>query len=406
MNKKRTVITGYGFLNALGHEPTAFYEQLFENKAPAIPGHFDTSDFQCRNAFAINDFNGQDYLGDVNLRPLNRIARFSVIAAQEALKHAGWTQEMLLDHDVGLVLGTLYCSLGTITQFDRKALKLGPKYASPLDFANTVINAAAGQTALWHKLRGPNTTIASGAGSGLHAIGYASDLIAQGRTTAMLAGGAEELAYESFLSFEREGLLAQKPDDGIPFSGNSSGFFLGEGAAYVVLEERESALERGATILGEIHGHATGYDLTMGSDKASFYEAQLATLEKAAEVSDRFATDIDCVMASANGGPDDTAEERALAFFLQDSNAAVAAPKAQFGEVLGASGPLSVITALLSLKHQQMPGIPGYVDGSEGLSLTRLSQQAQNVQGDTALINGHSFDGAICSLIMSMETSL
>lgn len=402
MNRKRVVITGYGLFSALGHDPELFHDNLFKESVCGPPEHFDCSDCQASEAFSIGTFDAQEHLGDVNVRPLNRIARFSVIAAQEALKHACLSEGLREANDVGLVLGTQYCSLGTLTQFDRKALKLGPKYASPLDFANTVINAAAGQTALWHQLRGPNSTIAAGAGSGLNAIGYAFDLIAQGRARTLLAGGAEELSQENFFSFDRAGLLATEAEDGVPFSGSSSGFYLGEGAGFVVLEDFESAKARHATIYGEILGFATGYDLSMATDLTSFYEAQLETLEQATAQAGIAAADLACVMASANGGKDDTSEERALAFFLQDSDAQVAAPKAQFGEALGASGPLSVIAALTCLKAGQIPGIPGYIEGSEGLSLTRLSEQAHQIHGRAALVNGHSYDGAISTLILAV----
>jgi 3-oxoacyl-(acyl-carrier-protein) synthase len=74
-------------------------------------------------------------------------------------------------------------------------------------FANTVINAAAGQVAIWHDLRGVNSTIAGGITSGLQAIAYATELIRSGQETAILTGGAEELCFESFHGFARAGWL-------------------------------------------------------------------------------------------------------------------------------------------------------------------------------------------------------
>src|SRR6185295_2478049 len=91
--------------------------------------------------------------------------------------------------------------------FDRRGLQLGPAHASPLDFANSVINAAAGQAAIWHNLRGVNSTLSAGEASGLQAIAYAADLIRGGRAEALLAGGAEELCFESFLGYYRAGRL-------------------------------------------------------------------------------------------------------------------------------------------------------------------------------------------------------
>ena len=91
---------------------------------------------------------------------------------QRALDESGWTPELRAEREVGLVLGTTFCSVKTIAEFDRRGLQLGPSHVSPLDFANSVINAAAGQTAIWHGLRGVNSTISAGEASGLLAIAY------------------------------------------------------------------------------------------------------------------------------------------------------------------------------------------------------------------------------------------
>src|SRR5262249_36934227 len=145
--------------------------------------------------------------GKGNIRPLDRTSQLVAAAAGLALEDSGGAAEMRRTQDVGLGLGTMVCSVHTISEFDRRAVAAGPTYARAMSFANTVINAAAGQTAIWHRLRGVNSTIASGSSSGLQAIAYAAQLIAGGQGTALLAGGAEELCFESFLAFNRAGLL-------------------------------------------------------------------------------------------------------------------------------------------------------------------------------------------------------
>src|SRR6185436_9181211 len=119
----------------------------------------------------------------------DRTSQLLVSAARLALDDSGWTPARLREESVGLVVGTMFCSLRTISSFDRRSLREGPSYASPLDFANTVINAAAGQTGIWHNLRGVNSTISTGASSSLEAIAYATGLIRNGHQQAILAGG-------------------------------------------------------------------------------------------------------------------------------------------------------------------------------------------------------------------------
>ena len=136
-----------------------------------------------------------------NIRPLDRTGRLAAVGVELALADAPWPAAERRARGIGLILGTMFCSVRTIGEFDRRAQQAGPEYASPLDFSNTVLNAAAGQVAIWHGLPGVNTTIASGAVSGLHAIGYAATLIRTGRASVLVAGGAEEVCFESCYGF-------------------------------------------------------------------------------------------------------------------------------------------------------------------------------------------------------------
>ena len=126
---------------------------------------FDTAALSCGQGGEVPGFDPRSYLGKTNFRPLDRTSRLVASAAHLALEDSGWTAETRADQEIALVLGTMYCSVRTIAEFDRRATSAGPIYASPLDFANSVINAAAGQTAIWHSLRGVNSTIATVAGT-------------------------------------------------------------------------------------------------------------------------------------------------------------------------------------------------------------------------------------------------
>src|SRR5213076_599124 len=128
------------------------------------------------------------------------------------------------------------------------------------EFANTVLNAAAGQAAIWHQLRGPNATIAAGGASGLQAIAYAADMIASGAIDAMVAGGADERSAEA---------LAAIADAG--HGDTSGGVPTGEAAAMIVVEAEESARARGAPIRAMILGQASGMDTAIS--RAALEEA-------------------------------------------------------------------------------------------------------------------------------------
>src|SRR5438876_1528909 len=187
---RRVVITGAGVISSLGDSPAKLHTALCEGRAGLRQIQlFSTQGLACHLGGEIASFSPKNYLGERNFRPLDRTSQLVAATAQMALDDSGWTAEMRSENEVGLVLGTMFCSVHTISQFDRRALAAGPAYASPMDFSNTVINAAAGQTAIWHNLRGVNSTIAAGSVSGLQAIIYAAELIRTGRARAILAGG-------------------------------------------------------------------------------------------------------------------------------------------------------------------------------------------------------------------------
>lgn len=146
---------------------------------------------RCREAGEVRGFSARAYLGGGNLRPLDRAAQLATSAAQQALVASGFDQDLRREREVGLALGTMFGSVRTISEFDRRAITAGPIYAKPMAFANSVLNAAAGQTAIWHGLRGINSTVSGGPTSGLLALGSAAETIRQGNASAMLAGGGD-----------------------------------------------------------------------------------------------------------------------------------------------------------------------------------------------------------------------
>jgi 3-oxoacyl-(acyl-carrier-protein) synthase len=174
-----------------------------------------------------------------------------------------------------------------------------------MDFSNTVINAAAGQTAILHNLRGINSTISTGITSGLQAIAYATEVIRSGRARAILAGGADEMCFESFYGFDRAGLLCRSDESAgdfpIPFDKRRNGFALGEGAALLMIEDAHSARERGARVLAEITGHGCAYDCSHGEDEESAVNAIALSVRRALNDAFTGPHEIDCLSASANG---------------------------------------------------------------------------------------------------------
>jgi 3-oxoacyl-[acyl-carrier-protein] synthase II len=369
---------------------------------------FETAGLACRVGAELGAFSPEAYLGRANIRPLDRTSQLVAAAAALALEDSGWTPEKRETEELGLVLGTMFCSIHTISEFDRRAVAASPIYASPMNFANTVINAAAGQTAIWHKLRGINSTIASGASSGLQAIAYATQLIAAGQATALLAGGAEELCFESFLAFNRAGLLCGSNHLSghfpVPFDAGRNGFALGEGAALLMLEEAQSAIKRGARVLAEVRGYGSAYDTSRGTNERRSIDAISRSVGIAVADADMTADEIGCLSASANGSIAwDRREAVGIASILGDraEDLPVAAIKAMLGETLGASGAIQAVDLTQSMRDGVLPGIRQLERADVDNPLRSITRETAKVEIASGLINSIGFDGNCCSLVLA-----
>jgi 3-oxoacyl-(acyl-carrier-protein) synthase len=257
-----------------------------------------------------------------------------------------------------------------------------------------VINSPAGQAAIKHKLRGVNSTISAGLVSGLYAIHYASEFLRFGRATALLAGGVEELCEESYLSFGKVGILS--PSGRVrPFAADRDGTALGEGSALWMLETADSAAARGAKALIEISGFGAAHDAHNVNSYRVRGEGAAAAIQQALCAAGIGPDAIGCIIAGASGSrAGDEMEAHALQniFGQRLDEIPLSAPKAAFGEALGASGALCAVTAGLALMNGKV---------GQAIRLPEaLAQPAEGIQSEYALVNCFGCDGNNAALIL------
>ncbi|HEX4963464.1 MAG TPA: beta-ketoacyl synthase N-terminal-like domain-containing protein [Thermoanaerobaculia bacterium] len=408
---RRIVVTGAGCLSSLADSPAGLHAALCAGASGLKPIElFATESIGCHQAGEIRPFDPQSYLGERNLRPIDRTSRLLLVAAGQALAAGGWpaaSAEEMAQREVGLVLGTTFCSVRTIAEFDRRALQLGPSYASPLDFANSVINAAAGQTAIWYGLRGLNSTVSAGEASGLAAIAYAADQIRGGRAAALLAGGAEELCFESFFGHHQAGrLCGSNPRNGngefpVPFDARRNGFALAEGAALLMLEDEEAAAERGVPALACVLGHGTGFDPWRTEEGAVRAVARAVRL--ALEDAGLRPQDVDVLSTGANGSVEGDRWEAAgvaQALGTRAADLPVTAVKSMLGEALGASGGLQAVALLGTFGDGVLPGILGLEATEDGFPLPGARPETRRAGARRGLITALSADGQAVAVVL------
>ncbi len=385
----RIVVTAAGVISPIGAGLEKFGCALYADRSAVGP----SVRFPGYTTAEIADFQPQQWLGK-GIRVMDRSARLLAVAAHLALTGAELSQESAEtpDPELGLVCGTVFGSVHSITSFDWSGLEDGPNLVNPMEFPNTVINAPAGQAAIKHRLRGVNSTVCAGLASGLHAIQYAADFLRLGRARALLAGGVEELCEESLLGFRKTGAISEG-GCAVPFCASRDGVAPAEASALWMLETADSALARGRTPWLEICGFGStqaahridAFDLR--GDGAAF------AMEEALASSEISPSDVACIAASASGSrPGDEIERRALerVFGRPLADLPVCAPKAAFGEAMGASGALCALVAGLALQEQSLPPTRGFRDTATPLS------------GEYALVNAFGCDGNNASLVVRL----
>ena len=343
-------ITGLGIVSGLGVGREAFHaalEDIDKAKETAFRGSSDVLEaFPDANTAEVWDWDPKAWLGPKGHRNNDRITKYLITAAGQALRDAGIKDDegihLRYSPDrVGVCSATAYGSLDAIAELNRVAELEDPRYINPQSFPNTVINAAAGYVSIWEKLRAPNTTIVDGNCGSLDAVLNAHTHLAFRRADAMLVGGGEIVCESLYVALAKLGVLADMRDDGL-------GVRVGEGAAYLVVEDWDRAWERSARVLGVIRGYGTAFDAPQseavlvhaGSDAV---EAAIRQALAEAEVD---ADEVDAVACAKCGLPSiDDAELHGIRAAL-GSDATVAAPKELTGENFGAAGAFGMAVAL------------------------------------------------------------
>lgn len=399
----RIVVSGAGVISSIGAGMAEFEESLYQGRSGLTEsGLVASNPEESYSAYEVVDFKPQEWLGPRGIRVLDRSARLLCVAAHLAFQDAGLAalQEGADDaRTLGLACGTTFGSIHSIAEFDWSGLVDGPKYVNPMAFPNTVINSPAGQAAIKFRLRGVNSTVSTGATSGLQAIQYAADFLRLGRGSLFLAGGVEELSPECFLGFRKNDFLSLS-DRLLPFSTERDGTILGEASALCVLEPAEEALGRGLAPLAEVAGFGFfhdarsvfGYDVSGNGGAMAVQTAlEAATIEP---------EQIACIVSGAAGSrAGDRMELNALSkvFGPRLSEIPLCAPKAAVGETLGASGAIGALAAVLALTRGTLAPTAGVRAPEKGI---RISSQPQPISGDYALATAFGCDGGNACLVL------
>jgi 3-oxoacyl-(acyl-carrier-protein) synthase len=350
-------ITGVGLVSPLGVGYPAFVRALAEwARAPsdlfAGPSAlFDPKSVADSMAAECRDFDAKQHLGDKGLRNFDRLTKMLIVSGKLTLEDAGLKRDgvhVLQPDRIGLCSATAYGSLEAITEAVQITELEDPRFLNPNRFPNTVINASAGYVSIWEDLRAPNVTVVNGNCGSLDAVFNGAMHVMHGRADAFLVGGGEALSEPLYAAFRRLGVLAEAGRRFAPGRPDSQGTRIGEGSAYVCIEQRAFAAQRGARVHGEIIGYGNAFEPP--ESEAVVVHASSRAVERAIRTALQDAqltpAEIDVVASAQSGIADfDRAEFEGIRAVLGPA-VAVVTPKAIYGESWGAAGALSMACAL------------------------------------------------------------
>jgi 3-oxoacyl-[acyl-carrier-protein] synthase II len=312
-----------------------------------------------------------------------------------------------LTDSFGVSLGSTMGSVWSVSEFDKEALRDGPRSVNPAHFSNTVINSPASHISITFNIKGFNATIATGFCSGIDSVFYAMNMIDLYEYKVVLAGGVEELCEQTYKGFHKIGHLAGsrygKEEVNCPFDRRRNGIVLGEGASIIALEEMDHALSRGAKIYAEILGYGTAFDpesCNIYSPKAFGASGSIrACLSDSNTKKER----IDYVSASANSTLDcDAMEAKALRdlFGNTPDKVPVSSIKSMIGECFSAGGAMNIAGSMGILETGFLYPTINYREPDRRCDVDCVPNVAIKRSVDRILINSFSPTGSNSSLIM------
>jgi 3-oxoacyl-[acyl-carrier-protein] synthase II len=371
---------------------------------------FDPAPYETQIAGELKGFDASAYMDRKDVRRTDRFTHYAVAAASQALIDAKLGN--VADPDrVGTAIATGVGGLETLIDGILLMERRGPSRLSPFLVPMLMANAASAQVSMQFGLSGPSLTHVSACASSSHAIGEGAEIIRRGQAEIMIVGGSEAavlaLGIAAFSAMHATSRRNDSPETASrPFDKDRDGFVLSEGAAVVVLEEREHACSRGARIYGELVGYgatADAYHITAPSPEG---EGNARAMRMALAQAGLRPEDVDYINAHGTSTqPNDREETAAIkqVFGAHAYKLLVSSTKSMTGHLLGAAGALEAIACLLAIRDGCIPPTINYATPDPGLDLDYVPNTARARVITTALSNSMGFGGHNASLIVRAD---
>ena len=408
MADRHVVVTGLGLITPIGSGIEPFWGGLrAARSAVRSVTRFDPSPFRTHMAAEVDGFVGSDWFDGRQAKRVDRCSQFTVAAARLALQDAGLDLGREESDRCGAMMGTALGGVSHAEQAHTQYLEGGLRAVDPGLALTVFAGASSTNLAIAFGITGPNITNGMSCASGAIAIGEAFRAIRRGEADLILAGGSEApLAPLTFGAFAIIRAMSSRNDDPAtasrPFDLERDGFVMGEGAAVLVLEERERALARGATAYLEVVGYGLTNDafhMTAprpdGTQAARAMRLALAEGGTAPEA-------VGYINAHGSSTPlNDVTETRAIrdVFGAHADRVAVSGTKGYYGHALGASGAIEAAICALAARRNWLPPTVNLLRPDPACDLPFVTGTGQEARPEYLLSNSFGFGGINAALL-------
>ena len=408
MDRRRVVITGLGAVTPVGLTAAESWQAVRSGVCGIGPiTQFDASSQKVSLAAEVKGFDADALLGKQEAKRMGRFTQFAIVSAREALADSGLNTESEDLDRCGVIVSSGIGGLSITEAEHDRGLARGWDRVSPFYIPTAICNMAAGQIAIDTGFRGMCTCPVTACAGGTNAVGDAFHYIRDGYADVMLCGGTEAavtpLAIGGFTSMKALSQATDPSRASIPFDAERSGFVLGEGAAILVLEELQHALDRGAHIYAEFVGYGAtcdAYHMTAPRpDGSGGAKAMAMAISDAGITPDQ----VDYINAHGTSTHLNDAGETAAVKTVFGDHArelAMSSTKSMTGHMLGAAGAVEAMFTALSLRDGYMPATIHYSVPDPECDLDVVPNEGREAELHYALSNSLGFGGHNGSILL------
>ncbi|MSP78414.1 MAG: beta-ketoacyl-[acyl-carrier-protein] synthase II [Dehalococcoidia bacterium] len=409
MEPHRVVITGMGIMSPLGQTVQEYWQGLLAGKSGIGPMTLcDPSELPTKIAGEVKNFDPGKYMDSKEARRMARFSQLAVAAAVKAVEDAKLNIAKEDPERLGVVLGNGNGGFPTTEENARVMVAKGPMRVSPFFIPMILPNMAAANVSRLLGLKGYNATAITACAASTQAIGDAMEVIKRGDADVIVSGGTEAgisvLGLSGFCVMRALSTRNEEPTKASrPFDAGRDGFVPGEGAACLILESLEHAMDRGAIPLCEIVGSGVSADAFHPVQPDETGDGARRAMKMALEKAHLSFTELDYINAHGTSTPiNDQVETLAIKrlFGEQAYKIPISSSKSMIGHCLGASGAMEAVACVMTIRDGIMHPTINQEQKDPQCDLDYIPNVARKKNVRTVLSNSFGFGGQNACLVL------